>query len=81
MKWTLEEIELQAVRGGVNRQQAEQLVDEVRRLRRQLDSISQTHRPLEVDGRLCSEGCNGAWPCSTRLEADEALGYPRPQSR
>ena len=33
MRWTLEEIELQAVRGGVNRQQAEQLLAEVRRLR------------------------------------------------
>ena len=33
MRWTLEEIELQAACGGVNRQQAEQLIAEVRRLR------------------------------------------------
>ena len=46
-----------------------------------LDSIRGTHRPLEADDRLCAEGCNGSWPCSTRLEADEALGYPRPQRR
>lgn len=36
MRWTLEQIELQAVRGGVNREQAEQLVAEVRRLQAQL---------------------------------------------
>jgi hypothetical protein len=34
--WSLEQIEVQASRGGVNRQQAQQLVDEVRRLRAQL---------------------------------------------
>jgi hypothetical protein len=32
-EWTLDDIERQAARGGVNRQQAQQLVDEVRRLR------------------------------------------------
>ena len=32
MRWTLEEIELQAVRGGVNRQQAEQMLDRIAEL-------------------------------------------------
>lgn len=34
--WTLEQIELQAVRGGVNREQAEQLVAMIRQLQAQL---------------------------------------------
>jgi hypothetical protein len=39
--WSLEQIELQASRGGVNRQQAQQLVDEVRQLRDAVDSLSE----------------------------------------
>ena len=47
MRWTLEEIELQAVRGGVNRKQAEQLVSEVRQLRAQLAEC-RVDDPLDV---------------------------------
>ena len=46
-----------------------------------LSGIRQSHRPSDSDDRLCAEGCNGAWPCTTRLEADHALGNPRPQRR
>ena len=44
-----------------------------------LSAIRDVHRPLEADDRLCAEGCSGAWPCTTRLEVDHALGNPRPQ--
>ena len=47
MRWTLEEIELQAVRGGVNREQAEQLVAEVRELRAQV-AILRGDDPLDM---------------------------------
>ena len=46
-----------------------------------LGGISDVHGPHPSDGRLCAEGCSGAWPCTTRLEADHALGRDRPQSR
>ena len=46
-RWTLEQIELQAVRGGVNREQAEQLVAEVRQLRAQV-AILRGDDPLDV---------------------------------
>lgn len=39
MTWTLEQIEAQAERGGVNRQQAERLTGEVRRLRALLADV------------------------------------------
>ena len=39
-----------------------------------LSVIRQVHRPADVDDRLCAEGCAGRWPCTTRLEADHALG-------
>ena len=46
-RWTLEQIELQAVRGGVNREQAEQLVAEVRQLRAQV-AILRGDDPFDV---------------------------------
>jgi hypothetical protein len=39
--WSLEQIKLQASRGGVNRQQAQQLVDEIRQLHAALHSLSE----------------------------------------
>lgn len=46
--------------------------------RRTLAAISDLHRPSDIDARLCAEGCAGSWPCTTRHEADHALGNPRP---
>lgn len=53
------------------------LFEELNKLRDALSSIRQDHRPSDMDDRLCAEGCNGRWPCVTRLEADHALGYDR----
>ena len=50
-EWTLEQIEQQAVKGGVNREQAEQLVASVRYLERRVAALqAQVERddPLEV---------------------------------
>ena len=43
-RWTLDQIELQAVRGGVNRQQADQLVGRVR----QLEQAIRDHRAMVI---------------------------------
>ena len=50
-EWTLEQIEQQAVKGGVNREQAEQLVASVRYLTARVEALqAQVERddPLEV---------------------------------
>ena len=38
-----------------------------------LKVIFNIHQPADIDKRLCREGCNGRWPCSTYLEAQAAL--------
>ena len=47
VEWTLGQIEAQAASGGVNRQQAEQLIGEVRRLRA---AIRRHHLAINPDG-------------------------------
>ena len=53
MRWTLEQIELQATRGGVNREQAEQLVDEIRRLRQAIEQIADDNSPHDAQLVAC----------------------------
>ena len=50
-RWTLEQIEAQAVRGGVNRQQVEQLTAHIRLLEQQVAALQSHQRgddPLNV---------------------------------
>ena len=50
-RWTLEQIEAQAVRGGVNRQQVEQLTAHIRLLEQQVAALQAHPRcddPLNV---------------------------------
>jgi hypothetical protein len=51
--WSLEEIEVQASRGGVNRQQAEQLVGEVRQLRQAIEQIADGNSPHDAQLVAC----------------------------
>ena len=70
MRWTLEEIELQAVRGGVNRQQAEQLVAEVRRLRQAIEEIADDNSPH--DGQLVACFVAETWRANAREESTDS---------
>ena len=50
-RWTLEQIEAQSVKGGVNRQQVEQLIAHIRLLEQQVAALQAHQRgddPLDV---------------------------------